>query len=436
MTALTDAPPAFHLVLRNPLYRGATIALFLAGIGYSAAAPQMSLFLVDDLHASLSTAGLFALTNLTAPLAGYLIGARSDRIGDRLGLFRLCSVLGFVGWAVIAVSTQLWVPIVVNTLVLGFAGAATSQLFAAVQDKPVPGLDGVIGIVRIALVAGWVVGPVLGSLLAAWTGVRVMLFATALCLLAQMLPLGRQRARVAPHHETHRLAARGPMLPLILFTALTVVVYAGDTIKFAYLPLHMSRDLHFSSGLSGAIMGTQPMVEVLVIPPAMALARRFGALRLLTLTSALAVAGALCFALSHNAVGLFVGQALMGCLWGSFGGLGILVAQRLLPAAVATASAIFISAEPVSTALGGLAGGLGVDPLGLDHVFLVPAVLAAVAAVGLGVMSAVPSLKATTQDDVLPAGANDLQPGDVEMVAVPGVLRVEADDDRKPDPEQ
>jgi hypothetical protein len=43
--------------------------------------PQITLFLVEDLHVSLTTAGLYYLTNITAPVAGYLIGARSDRSG-------------------------------------------------------------------------------------------------------------------------------------------------------------------------------------------------------------------------------------------------------------------------------------------------------------------------------------------------------------------
>ncbi|MFG1925183.1 MFS transporter [Cryptosporangium sp. NPDC048952] len=390
MTTAAIAPrPAIRVVIGTPLYRGATIALFLAGVGLSSAAPLMSLFLIDELHASLTTAGFFALTNLAAPLAGYFVGAHSDRIGARLGLFRVCAVLGFVGWAIIAVSTQLWVPILVNTLVLGFAGAATSQLFAAVQDDPVPEIDGVIAIARIALVAGWVVGPVLGSVLASWTSIRFLFFATGLCLLAQILPLGRLRTTVTAHDETRPQVAPGvtQMMPLIAFTVLTVLAYAGDTIKFAYLPIYMIRDLDLSSGLRGAIIGAQPLVEICVIPVAIALARKIGAMPLLIAGCLLSALGAVCFAVIGSAAGMFAGQILIGFLWGIFGGLGIIVAQRLLPASIATASAIYISAEPLSTALGGLAGGLGVGQLGLPHVFFVPAMLALIATAGLAVMA-------------------------------------------------
>ena len=42
----------------------------------------------------------------------------------------------------------------------------------------------------MALTAGWVVGPVAGAALAAQVGLRWMLMATALCTLAQIVPLG------------------------------------------------------------------------------------------------------------------------------------------------------------------------------------------------------------------------------------------------------
>lgn len=76
----------------------------------------------------------------------------------------------------------------------------------------------------------------------------------------------------------------------------------------------------------------------------------------------------------------------MGGVWGVFAGLGIIVAQRLLPTAVATASAIFISAPALSSALGGLAGGIGAGTLGLPLVFVIPSALALVASVGLVVL--------------------------------------------------
>jgi len=396
---LTEPPvasSALRLTLSSPLYRGATIAMFLSGLGFSAAAPQIALFLVNNLGGSLTSAGLFYLTNLTAPVAGYLVGARSDRTGGRLGLFRVCALAGFASWAAIAFSTQLWMPYVLSAVVGAFGGAATSQLFAAIHDetraRPSSGNDGVVAIVRMALTAGWVVGPVAGSFLAAHTSIRVMLLATATATLAQILPLGTLRTRhpagtspvSAP--DTRRPGLR-PMLPLLAFTALYVLVYAGESIKYAYLPIYMNDQLHFAAGLSGAIIGIQPLVELVLMPLAVLVGRRIGMLRLMVLGAAFGVAANICFATIGTAAGLFAGQILMGGVWGIFAALGIIVAQSLLPTAVATASAIFISSTAVSSALGGAAGGIGAATVGLPHVFLIPAGLAILAVVGLTLMT-------------------------------------------------
>src|SRR5246500_2568201 len=153
----------FKQVWSSPLYRGASIAMFLSGLGASAAAPQIVLFLVKELGTPLPIAGLYYLTNLTAPIAGYLVGNHSDRTGERLILFRLCALAGFAGWAAIALSTKVWMPFLISGLVLGFLVAASSPLLRAVRDDLDQEVQGssedVVAIVRMALTAGWGIRP-------------------------------------------------------------------------------------------------------------------------------------------------------------------------------------------------------------------------------------------------------------------------------------
>jgi SET family sugar efflux transporter-like MFS transporter len=393
-------PSAIHAILRSPLYRGGAIALFLSGLGTSAAAPQITLFLINDLHVSLSTAGLYYLTSLTAPVAGYLVGARSDRTKKRLGLFRLCALAGFLGWFGIAFANQVWIPFVISAVVLAFSGAATSQLFAAIHDELQQtnnaAADGVISVVRMALTAGWIVGPVLGFYLAAEFGARTMLVATAIFTLAQIVPLGfsRSAALAGPPKEPtleseHVVRTRGfrVMLPLIAFTGLYALVYAGEPIKYGYLSIYMRDGLHLPAVVSGAVIGIQPLIELGLMPVAVIVARRIGIMNLMIIGALFGVAANVCFALTSSAEGMFAGQFFMGGVWGIFAGLGIVVAQRLLPGAVATASAIFLSSTSVASALGGVAGSIGVSVAGLPLVFLVPAVFALLASVGLAIMS-------------------------------------------------
>ena len=126
----TRSSSTLGLVLESRLYRRATVSLFFAGLGISVAMPQLSLFLVQDLHASLPVAGLFFLTNLAAPVLGFVVGRWSDRLTDRLSLFRVGAVVGLVGWVVMAFTTEVWMAFLVNLTVLGFAGATGSLIFA------------------------------------------------------------------------------------------------------------------------------------------------------------------------------------------------------------------------------------------------------------------------------------------------------------------
>ena len=91
--------------------------------------------LVQALGASLPVAGLFFLTNLAAPVLGFAVGTWSDRMRDRLSLFRVGAVVGLVGWLAMAFATEVWMAFAINLTVLGFAGATSSLIFAAVRDQ-------------------------------------------------------------------------------------------------------------------------------------------------------------------------------------------------------------------------------------------------------------------------------------------------------------
>ncbi|RKP53641.1 MFS transporter [Pararobbsia silviterrae] len=394
-TDSTGNRSALQQIAASRLLLGATIAMFLSGLGTSAAAPQIVLFLVKELGASLPLAGFYYLTSLGAPIAGYVVGRYSDRTGNRLGLFRLCAVAGFLGWAGLALSTAVWMPFVAAIVLLSVAGATASQVFAAVHDelsrKPDDANESVVAIIRMALTGGWIVGPVLGAWVAATYGLRPMLWMTAICTLLQLAPLVALNPSVRPKpksaHEAHGHASVRAMLPLLAFTGLFVLVYAGEPIKYGFLLLYMEEHLKLSPAVRGAVIGIQPFIELLIMPFSIGLGRRLGQVWLMSIAAALSVGANLCFAFWPSATGMFAGQILMGAVWGVFMVLGILVAQRLLPDAVATASAIFMSSTALASALGGMAGGLGVATLGLPGVFILPALFSGLAVIGFATMA-------------------------------------------------
>ena len=392
---------ALRQVATSRFFLGATIAMFLSGLGTSAAAPQIVLFLVKELGASLPLAGFYYLTSLAAPVAGYFVGRYSDRTGNRLGLFRMCAVAGFLGWGGLALSTLVWMPFVIAVVFLAISGATASQIFAAVHDelseKPSDVNESVVAIIRMALTGGWIVGPVLGAWVAAAYGLRPMLWITAICILLQVAPLGTLNLTAKPKPDSSSEPAHHSslqaMLPLLAFTGLFVLVYAGEPVKYGFLLIYMEEQLKLSPAIRGAVIGIQPFIELLVMPFSIGLGRRLGNVWLMCMAAATGIFANLCFALWPSAAGMFAGQILMGAVWGIFMVLGIIVAQRLLPDAVATASAIFMSSTALASALGGVTGGFGVELLGLPNVFLMPAIFGSFAVIGLALMARTGRLK-------------------------------------------
>lgn len=124
-----------RIVLGHRFFRSAFVVLVLAGIAVSASIPQLTLYLTRDLGASLPVAGLYYLTNLAAPIAGFLIGSVSDRRENRLTLVRVCIIAGALGWAAMALATSIWMPFVISFFALSIGGAAGGQLFAAARDE-------------------------------------------------------------------------------------------------------------------------------------------------------------------------------------------------------------------------------------------------------------------------------------------------------------
>jgi SET family sugar efflux transporter-like MFS transporter len=393
---LDRSESALHIVVRSRFYRSAFLALFIAGIGQSAAIPQLTLFLVRDLGTPLPVAGLYYVTNLAAPVAGFLVGRWSDRNRDRLLWFRLCTLIGTVGWLAMAAANVVWLPFVISTVALSLAGASMAQLFAACRDElsrqPTKAENRVVATIRMAFTAGWILGPALGSWFGGIFGLRALLVATAACVFAQLIPLGRQRVEryldpaISPRPDSRR--SRNHMMPLLVFTAVCVLAMTGDTIKFGYLPIYMAEQLDVSDSMRGAVIGIQPLLELLLLPAVARLADRHGPLRIMTAGAALGLAGNLAYATSTSVSGLFLGQALTAGLWACVGGLGVSIAQRLHPEGVATASGIFLGAIPVSSAIGGTIGAIGVAAIGLPDVFFVPALLTTLAMIAFVVLTA------------------------------------------------
>jgi SET family sugar efflux transporter-like MFS transporter len=303
--------------------------------------------------------------------------------------------VGLVGWILMAFSTEVWMAFLVNLTVLGFAGATGSLIFAAVRDQlthaPTGADNRVMSTVRLGFSLGFVTGPVVGSVLGGLAGLRLTLIAAGVCTALQALPMiGQTVPRAVPDRVVPpdgaggRSLSRAPsLLPLLTFLGLSVLAMCGDTIRFAYLPIYMELQLGTPDWLRGVVISAQSVGMLIFIPIMGVLADRFGAHRLVVVNVLLGAGAYLGFVAADSELVLIAATVLHSVMWATLGAIAITVAQDMYPTGIGMASSLYFSAIRFSAAVGGIAGALGVGWFGVPGVFLVPALLCIVAALGL-----------------------------------------------------
>ena len=366
------------LTLRDPIIRASALALFFMGVGASMAFPLLTLFFVQELGLRPSVASLFFLTSLGGPLISIVTGRVSDRLRSRYPLILITVGWVALGWFLLSLAQHFWLVLLIGVVFFGFIGTVNAQVFAQLRDyltaKAVSHQNQIVASVRTAYAAGWIVGPIVGNWIGLAIGLRELLVITAALYLGSQLPLLALRSLRKSESEpgAEQATKRASATLIYVFAGLCAFAMSGDTIKISFLPIYMREQLGAPAWLQGAVISTQPVLELLLIPLMGVLADKFGATRLLVIGACAGVLGHTLFALGQHIAVLFAGQVLVSLLVASILGLGMTVAQDLYPSGVGYASSIFFGGLSLSAALGGLLGGIGVSQLGMPLVFLIP----------------------------------------------------------------
>jgi SET family sugar efflux transporter-like MFS transporter len=378
----------FFLPSGDTVIRSSALGLLFMGMGASMAFPLLTLYLVEDLGYRPSVASLFFLTSLVGPLVSVATGRLSDRVPSRYPLIGFTALWLALGWLLIAFARSFWLVALVGVLFFGFIGTLNAQIFAQLRDylteQSFSRQNQIVASVRTAYAAGWIIGPILGSWVGLAIGLRELFVLTALLYLVSLAPLwyARTSRRLDEERQGAPTGGLASAWRVFVFAGLCALAMSGDTLKLSLLPLFMREQLAAPAWLQGAVISTQPVLELLLIPAMGVLADRIGAARLLIIGACAGIIGNALFALGQSIFVLFLGQAFVSVLVASVFGLGVTVAQDLYPEGVGYASSIFFSSLGLSAALGGALGSIGVAELGMPGVFIIPALVNAV--VGLG----------------------------------------------------
>jgi len=352
----------------------------------SSTLPLVTLYLVDQLHVGLSTVALFFVgESLLGLTLGLLVGRLSDRWRSRLPAMRLASIWVAIGWLVFVVSPSLWLTLSVGAVFLSAMSITMGQGFAALHDVMVrdgePRQELVNATVRTGFSLGFVVGPLLGSQLAALVSFRAAFLVAACLNLLCLVPLYGLSVPVSsatPGEPSEKGQAQSNTL-LYVFVGLCTLVLTGTALKITYLPIDVTKHLGGSIRIYGTILAVSPIAELITMPAAGLLALRFRIGRLFSLALVVTVFEYLILSFSTALWQVYLAQAMDALVVGVVFGLGLTYAQQLSPGRAGLASSAFGSAFGTANLVGNLIGSAGVALLGVPHIFFIPLVLCCVA---------------------------------------------------------
>ncbi|MEL7978143.1 MFS transporter [Isoptericola sp. F-RaC21] len=334
----------------------------------------------------------YGATFLTAALTAPLWGALGDRFGRKsmlvrasLGMAVAMTLLGFVQSVEQLVAVRLLVG-----LLGGYSSGATILVAA---QTPKDRSAWALGVLSSGILAGNVVGPLVGGFVPAWVGIRptfvvcgavIFLAFLATTFLLREPPRAARRAR--PRDAGRRASVwsqvQRPGAVVVLLATSSLLLFSTMSIEpIVTVYVEDLGQLSHAAGVAGILVALTAVGSVVAAPRVGRLADRVGHARVVVACLAAAGVLALAQAAVTNVWQLGVLRVLLGL---SLGGLlpSITAAVRHLapPDAVGRVLGLGVSAQYVGQVTGPVLGGLVAAQAGLRAVFVATAVVLLAAA--------------------------------------------------------
>ncbi|THF79926.1 MFS transporter [Cohnella fermenti] len=368
------------------------LGCFFVSAGMTMITPFLSLYLQEDLgvvgeHNIAVWAGfIFASNFVTSFFFQPLWGKLSDRYGRKMMLLRsgfgMSVVMVLMGFA--NAPWQLLLLRMANGVISGYIPAAVSLVSAS---TPKERLGFSMGTVQSGGIAGTILGPLLGGLLADAVGFRPIFYITGgLLFLASTLSwlmvketFDKEAAAAAPKTsmaDNLKKLMRIPQLPALF--SITFLIQFAMLSPMALIPLFVSRlhgtseDLAFWSGFVGAVTGMSNMVAAPLLGK---LSDKIGSFRILVICLLgagiifipQAIAGSVPELLAYRFVlGIFIG--------GLTPTVNALIRRHTPDGNVSQAFGFNSSSLALGNMIGPITGGALAGPIGIEGIFIVSGV--------------------------------------------------------------
>jgi MFS family permease len=367
----------------------------------------------------------YAATFVTAALTAPLWGALGDRYGRKPMLIR--ASLGMaVAMSLIGLAQDVWQLVALRLLVGLLGGYASGSTIMVAAQTPKDRSAWALGVLSSGVMAGNLVGPLVGGFAPDWIGIRATFFASGalifLAFLATAFWLREERAAEQVGTVATSRAASGtrsgawaqvPLPGRVVVLLATASLLALATTSIEPIVTVYVRDLTGSAAhvaaYAGILMALTSAGSIVSAPRAGRLADRVGHTRVVV--GCLLVAGALLLvqAAVTNVVELGVLRLLMGIALGGLMPSVTAAVRHLVPGAVVGRILGYgVSAQYAGQVVGPVLGGVVGASFGMRSVFVATGVVLLVVA-ALNVLTArrIAGARSRPQSSVASVGAQD-----------------------------
>lgn len=332
----------------------------------------------------------YGATFFSAALVAPFWGAMADRYGARLNLIR-ASFGMTVTMCLTGVVQAVWQLVAVRLLV-GLAGGYASGSYVVVAAQTPKSRSGwALGVLSASIMAGNLVGPLIGGVLPNLIGIRMTFFLASACIFLNFLATllfirERPRSQSAKAKARGGLQFEGPQQRRLVYAMLctaTLLLVANMSIE-PIITVYVQELLSDSSKvtlISGVVMSAAALGSVLSASRLGQLADRVGHLKVVVACMAIAAVLLIPQAMVTEAWQLIGLRFLMGL---SLGGLlpcvAALIRHHVPDHSVGRALGLSTSFQYAGQVVGPLLGGFVGGQFGMRYVFAATSVLLAACA--------------------------------------------------------
>ncbi len=268
------------------------IAQFMVMMGMSLILPFLPLFLEQDLgvrndqNLNLWAGFIFGANFLTALIFAPIWGKLADRIGRKVMLLRsafgMAIVTGLMGF--VTSPLQLLGLRLLNGVISGFIPAAIALVST---NTPKERVGFALGVIQSGGVAGTILGPAIGGVLADWIGFRLVFIVTgSLLFLAGFVALVMIREINKPNpkvkiagsfvQDWKKIVSSGPMLPLFATGLMVQFAIMGTAPLLSIYVMDILQNPANVAFFAGIVVSTTGVANMIASPMLGRLGDRFG----------------------------------------------------------------------------------------------------------------------------------------------------------------